>query len=465
MTKKNRIILLLIFALSISIRFSLAVVNREANDNHMDSINFIIQHAELPLKEDCAECAHPKLFYSINALALKTLSITDPTQSIIATQMINFLMSVVMLWFLWHLIDSFKLADDPSKLLTFGLLALNPALAAINAQATNDTFVITFSVIAIYFAQQFIEKKQLRTLTFTILFSVLAIISKANAIITTCAIGMAIALEALAKRDYFIHLKKNKLVIAGIYGISVLLLVVLIPTSQVIANYQKYGTPFTFNMSIPLQPLPHFFEKTDTYKPGILSIQDGFFTFKYIDLLIEPQITVDNKVYPPHRTSFWTILYGRTHFVQYSQWPPSWETSNKAIRWLGRIIYIFALLPTLMFIIGMVAETKNLIQWFWAKATSANAPAAAGLFLVHWIGILVFAIALSLQYRTFNNIKAIYIYPAIASLAVFFMLGWNTLDRWLLSKHAWLKITLRTSIVILIGLYVLDLIALFLQLQ
>jgi hypothetical protein len=465
MNKQNKIILFTIFALSILLRFSLAVVNREANDNHIEPINIIIQQGRLPVKEDCWECAHPKLFYSTIAMILKGFSITDTAQRIVTVQMINFLMSLVILWFLWLFIRSLDPADDHLKLLTFGLLALNPELVGINAQATNDTFVITFSIIALYFARQFIDQKQYRALILTILFSALAILSKTNGLITAFAIGLAILFEALARRNFSMKWGKSNLLMAMFYGLSVLTIVVLTPLSQYITNYQKYGSPLAFNSRIPVQPFPSLFEKTDTYKPGILSIQDGFFTFKFLELLIEPQGTTDNKNYPPHRTSFWTILYGRAHFVQYSQWPPSWVTSSTAIRRLGRIIYLFALLPTLMLVIGVITETRNLFNWIWKGAGAGIRPASAGVFLVAWISILIFCIALALQYRMFVHIKTIFVYPAILALAVFFIVGWNTFSAWFLGKRPWLNSLLRASMAILIGLYALDTFALFLQLQ
>lgn len=466
MNKQSKIFFFIILALSIVIRFSLAVVNREANDDHMQSINFIIQQGRLPVKEDCFECAHPKLFYSVVAFVLKGFAISDPIQQIVTTQMINFLMSLVMLGVLWRFILSLDFADEHLKVLTFGLVALNPALVGINAQATNDTFVITFSMIAFYFARQFIEQKQYRHLLLTILFSVLSILTKTNGLITAFAIGMAFLLEALAERNFSLRWgKSNPVLMAGIYGVSVLAIVILSPISQYIRNYKAYKSPFAINMSVPLPAFPSFFEKTDIPKPGILSIQDGFFTFKFLGLLIEPQITVDNKHYPDHRTSFWTILYGRAHFVQYSQWPPTWETANTAIRRLGRSLYLFALLPTLALLLGGLVETKNLLRWLWKGPNVGSRPVSSGLFLVAWVSILAFAIALALQYRVFNNIKAIYIYPAIPAMSVLFIIGWNALEDWFLNKRPLIKPLLRVAIAILIGLYALDTIALFLQLQ
>lgn len=465
MNKRNNTILFIIVALSILIRFSLAVVNREANDDHMETINILIQQSRLPVKEDCFECAHPKLFYSTVAFVLKGFSITDPTQKIVTTQMINFLMSLVMLGVLWRFIRSLDIADEHLQLLTFGLIALNPALVSINAQATNDTFVITFSMITFYFGRQFIDQKQYRHLILTILFSILTILSKTNGLTIAFAIGTAILLEALAKRNFSLRWGKSNLIMAGVYGLSVLTIVVLAPTSQYIRNYKQYGSPFAVNMSIPLQPFPYFFEKTENYKPGILSIQDGFFTFKYVELLIDPQITTNKKNYPAHRTSFWTILYGRAHFIQYSQWPPSWVTSNTAIRWLGRIIYLFAFLPSMALLIGSLVEIRNILQWLWKGAGAGASPTSAGAFLVAWVSMLAFSIAFALQYRVFNNIKAIYLYPAIPALAVLFMIGWNRLETWFQKMRPWTKPLMRIQIAILIVLYAFDAMALFLQLQ
>jgi hypothetical protein len=52
-------------------------------------------------------------------------------------------------------------------------------------------------------------------------------------------------------------------------------------------------------------------------------VADGFLTFRLLNLLREPYITYPPAAYPVHRTSFWSQIYGRAHFVHFDAWPPS----------------------------------------------------------------------------------------------------------------------------------------------
>jgi hypothetical protein len=172
--------------------------------------------------------------------------------------------------------------------------------------------------------------------------------------------------------------------------------------------------------------LPSLFEPTEVYRPGIISIQDGFFTFKFLDLLKNPQITRDNKSYPAHRTSFWTILYARTHFIHYNPWPLSWITDNRLVRMLGRIIYILALLPTSIVLLGVIQSLRKIKNNDGTSAASSHLP---GLFLLLLVAYLGFAILYAIEYRIYTVIKAIFIYPVFVSIGVMYLTG----SKWLMT--------------------------------
>ena len=464
MSKKQKTVFYVIVILSIMLRLSLVLVNRDTNDNHIEVVNKIITTGQLPQTGECWECFQPKLFYWTAAQFLKLFTVNDQGQQILLVQIMNLMVSILMLWFIWKIILQFIFTNSQMKLIAFGLIALNPGLIGINVQSTNDTFVIAFSIIALYFADQFINQKTFRAFIFCVIFSSLSVLSKTNGVVTVLSIGATYVLEFFAQRNFKVGWRYNQLLIAGFYGLCVLVLVVLAPTSQFISNFNKFGTPTTLNISSSDNPLPSFFVKTETIKPGILSIQDGFFTFRFPELLIEPQITTSNKNYPIHRTSFWTILYGRANFVQYSQWPPAWVTSSSPIRNLGRAIYLLALFPTLTILLGTIIEIRAFWGWLRKGKDSIFQPVSAGLFGITWIFFLAFDMAYAMLYRRFDVIKAIFIFPALPAIAVMFLVGWTTLDRWYLKKKPRLQTFLMINLILLLGCYSLDMIALFFQL-
>src|SRR5690349_8746381 len=93
--RQRKFILVLVFAIALFCRFALCLYNREANDDHMQVINWILDKHEVPQKEDCWECSQPKLYYLLNASVIRFLNIRL-SQRIVAAQMINFLFSAVL---------------------------------------------------------------------------------------------------------------------------------------------------------------------------------------------------------------------------------------------------------------------------------------------------------------------------------------------------------------------------------
>ncbi|MCG2783633.1 MAG: glycosyltransferase family 39 protein [Anaerolineae bacterium] len=482
----ERAIYIAIFLIGVISRISLAFVNREANDPHMEVVQWILTHNDLPIQTDdnCWECFQPKLYYFTTAVFLHFFSINNPDTQIIIAQLLNSLLGIVMLGYAYFLIQLLPF-EHINKLLAFGLITLNPGLVGINVQATNDTFAISFSFIAIYYAFRLVtsttklatSRQNKLDFILVILFTVLAILAKTNAIVTAAAILIAFLVKAFSHQSAIFYRRSL------LFLLATSCLVIFNPLSQYIVNYQTFGTPITLTINIPKQPLPHIFEKTETHRPGILSIQDGFFTFRIIELIRDPQINRSNKNYPIHRTSFWAVLYGRTHFIQYNQWPQSWITTSTIIQQLGRLIYLFALLPSLAFIIGLSSEFLILFKFllfkpqpdnkrdlqptppslFSAFRLNLNAFNGAGLFFALTLGYLGFQILYALQYRIYTVIKAIFIYPAWPAMLFFYLAGAQILYQQT-RRFPWIFYIFIISNIVLIGLYILDSLALLLQL-
>jgi hypothetical protein len=101
-------------------------------------------------------------------------------------------------------------------------------------------------------------------------------------------------------------------------------------------NYQRTGTFFVLNVD-PEEP-PKLFELTYPKRPGIVSVVDGFATFRLPDMLRQPMNTTDPATYPRHRTSFWSQLYGAMHSIHFAGYPPSWRPTPylDCVLWIDR---------------------------------------------------------------------------------------------------------------------------------
>lgn len=406
-----RILFLLTFLLATALRLGLSLVNREANDPHLEVAQIILQNNRLPTRDDCWECFQPKLYHIILAKLFQAGQIYRPAAQIVAANLFSAAAGVLTLAALWRWMAQLGLTSRPTGWLAFTLAALNPKLIGINAQATNDSLLILFSTLALHQAWNLLQapknspaSRSRVSFGLACLFTFLAASTKTNGWVTFTAILLALLIRAL--RDPANRLRLETYALAWLLIVPAA--VSLNPLNQYFSNVQKYGTPLVTNINRAAPPA--LFEPTPTNKPGLLSIQDGFFTFKLSSLLATPYINPEPQQPLPHRTSFWTQLYGRAHSVNFDNWPATWRSDNPAGFPLRRAIYLLALLPTGLLLAGTVRESARLL-----RGADENA-----LFLLVWLGYLSFVALYAWIYREYPVMKAIFLYPALPAFPVLF---------------------------------------------
>lgn len=273
---------------------------------------------------------------------------------------------------------------------------------------------------------------------------------------------IAIALSFLVMASKSGEKCKKQVFYSLIYPLLVCSFVIMTPLSQYLVNYQDYGYPILLN--IDRSPPPPIFG--DVYYPyaGIVSIQDGFFTFKFTDLINNPITPLDETVQPAsHRTSFWTRLYGSSNSLHFENYPPSWRVLDKTHFWIFRGIFLLAIIPTLFLGTGAIKEIYDFIKVFFVKNTEKMRQLSYGLFALVLLGYVSFAALYAYQYRTYSVMKAVFIYPGIIAYASFgaaainAFLGQYDDKKW----HRWFVTILIT---LLIMFYIADAYILYLNL-
>jgi hypothetical protein len=436
---------------AILLRFSLAILNREANDAHEAVANLIIQTGKLPNKDDCWECFQPKLYHIIFAKSLQFSGMENKPayQQNVMGQAINFLAGIITLVIVYLFIRGLPEYSEKLKFLAFALVALNPNLIGINSQATNDTFAILFSTLAIFFVYKYIKQKQLMDLIFCSIFVILGISTKVNAWVTAIAIVIALLIMSLLQ-EY----RKKRLIIVMIFIFAIIIFSIINPLSQYISNYQKYGSPILLN--IKKDPFPQFSGEYSADASGIWYIGDGFFTFKFLDLLKHPRLDPGTSVYLPHQTSFWTVLYGRGHSIHFDNAPPSWSTTDDSIFPLLRVLYTLAIIPTILLLSGAVRDFYDLAISFIKRRYPVIQSKYYGLFLFILIGYISFQVLYSLQYRSVTVIKTIFIFPALLSFPLFFMQASKRLYSFLSKRNHWTIYLFDSTVSAILFCYVVD---------
>lgn len=79
----------LVFVLATGLRVSLAIVNREANDNHYEVVELILEGRTGLTMADCHECFHPKLFYYVCAAVVRVCGLTSEATRTQAGQLLD----------------------------------------------------------------------------------------------------------------------------------------------------------------------------------------------------------------------------------------------------------------------------------------------------------------------------------------------------------------------------------------
>jgi len=451
--------LFFIWLLSSSLMMTLAFVNNGgANDDHIEVAELIFNQKKNPAPQDCWQCYHPKLYHSTVAKLSRLLKVKPRENRIILAQMLNAIAGVLTL-----LICLIFILEQPFskniQLLSFSVLAFNPRFIAINGQASNDAFIIFFGTVILYALYKLINKISFKYFFILLITSILAGVTKGNSFVMMFGVLVVFLLKIL-------HCKK--LGLPSFKNYALFLLVYLVMTISAIGyfgayydNYKKYGKPVVYNT--PVTDFPDFIHKTTFRRPGIRSIVEGYFTFRWFDLIQNPMISGSNRTYPQHHTSLWSHLYGRAHFIYFDNWPPEWRIHDARMMNVGRITLILGILPTILLIIGFFKEIKKRCIEFFNKKNK-ELPSSKWIFPIFVLGFILFIILFSAKGRDFSFMKIIYLYPCILAILIPLLNGLEIAINFL-KKNKSLSFIFHSILVVLFISYIIPVLDLIIKLS
>jgi len=413
--KRNHI-LIFVIAAAILLRLILCIINHESNDNHVEVVSIMADRHIVPEKQDCWSCFQPKLYYYINMKLVGWLHIKSEKGRIKVMQSTNFLCSLIILFFLFRFISK-HIPAGHLRTVVFAMFALSPPLMGISVQATNDTMAIMFGVISIYFLDRLLSQWKLPDLAIVVVSLIAGSISKAGGVVIFLAALLVLFIRFITTGEKTL---KRRVLIFGI-ATGIICTACILSAGNYYYNYKHFGKPFV--SAFGNAPPPNFFHKTIVTRPGIRSVADGFFTFRFADMLRQPWITNGADDYPEHRTSFWSQLYGRSFFIHFEQYPHGWQKINLKIIWFGRAALILGLVPMLVFIIGFLILLKQSCSDFFrlnfTNINKTNSWMHVGITLAFVIFLTKFAYDI----RDFSGFKPIYILPGLISFLYIFITG------------------------------------------
>jgi hypothetical protein len=414
----------------IVLRALLALVNMEANDDHLVVMREILaRNWAAPGREVCWEAYHAKLYHYASAALYWILGLPiTPASAFVA----NFMSMVAGIGTLGVLLRAVREGLGSSswqssvRLIGFGFMALWPALLVISCQATNDAFVICFCTASLFFLQRYFGAPSWRNASGAIGFMILAVSSKASGwIFFLVSVAVIILKIAAGTGD-----QRKRLLAFGALCIAAFLTVACL--QEPYRGYlREYGTPFkgAKGEDNARKPWPHLFEKTHYGSPGVLSIWDAFFTFRLADMISCPYISNHHEIYPQHRTCFWSQLFGRAFFTRFDQWPPGWQSREPSIVAIGRACLLLGLLPAFTLLTGIGLSLHNLVMGLRRERLAYFARDNDWIFPVYFFAFLGMVGMFALLYRGYSWMKVIYLLPALLAIFKLFLDGLDYLSR------------------------------------
>jgi Dolichyl-phosphate-mannose-protein mannosyltransferase len=452
-----------VFVCGVILRIALALVNTQSNDDHMSVIKIMAYENRIPEVHEAREAFQPKLYHATVAAVLKIVRPQSGLVETILAQLVGCAAGILTLLLAYRFLMKGVEVSEKVRFISFSLLALNPVLIGINAQATNDSFVILFGSLAFYFGWHFFQNQRTTDFCWMSVSAVLAGLSKGNGLVIFFAIMIVFAIAFYRMGDT--HFRRRGT--TALYGFTFLVsFLALVPTlGPYWKTYRQYDSPFVTNADPVLLPYWHAlpYERE--------SIVDSLFTFPFGDMLSNPQRVNGHGPYPLHQYSGWSQLYGRAHSIHFDAWPPAWQVTTGEWSYaiwarllvfnITRSILLCALVPTILVLTGLLRSLFSA-----GRSLTVQVPERR---LADWlldfttVGYLLFLVALFFKYREAEWFKAIYVFPGFLAFLIFFARECERFYAWCADKKP-LRFSVDTIFAGLLVLYVIDVTALLGQL-
>ena len=430
---KQRTIILIAFLVCLVPRVILTVINKTANDDHIEPILLWNEKGLYPATKDCWECFQPPFYYGVVKSVAVFVNANTEDEMRIVFQWLNFSVGFfcLLLLFLFQFKSSLPFKWNLSLALFWGL---NPKLIAISIQATNDIPVIALGMVFTLLLLKWIENKSNVLFALILLIFLLASITKGNGLVLFFILAAVLIFLFFTKKISFSAL-----------SLKIVLLLALIPVIAFLGGYygkyKNYGNPFFTNLSVA--PAPNFFtpDSAQGFRKGVTTVWDSFFSFKIKSLIEQPYNVNDlSDTYPAHRTSFFTQLYGQFSNASFECAPPSWSVKDESAMNFIRANYLLQLPLLLLFLFGIFAVLKQVV-----KERSPQDFNHLAMFLIY----LVFVARYAYNIRDFANMKLIFLFPALLSMMYFLWKGIAQLKSLVLNNAALILVNASTLLYVI----------------
>jgi hypothetical protein len=362
------------------------------NDDHGEVIRFIVERGRLPTLADAQQAQHPPLYYLIAAPVWKA------TANYKMVQMLSLWFSIATLLILYHLLYHSDLIQNVrARTYNFLIACFLPQFVLFSLYLSNDSLTILLGSAAILQTWRTIQRPQPAQWLMLALVTALGMLTKLTFLAFLPVLcGLAFYLKGRGRRG---------LLAAAAFGALVLTL----GGYKLLENWQHFGRLMPTNMD------PQFHarfarEHAETYR-GAASYLD-FNVFKLVRDPVLAKATYGS--YP--------VIFYATFWYQYIPESNFIGNRSRPTMYVGSVIYMLALLPTAVFLIGLGASFRK-------KASDGVALGRLVCVLLMLFTGLMFVPAL-LKYHVWSIVQARYLFPAIFGCMVAFAAGVEVVEKY-----------------------------------
>ncbi|MBM3233823.1 glycosyltransferase family 39 protein [Candidatus Pacearchaeota archaeon] len=349
------------------------------NDKHFLVVSYIFQNNALPSPFQFEEAQHPPLYYIFASFFLFFGSAK-------AVQFFSLILSIGALIVFFVLI---KKLDIPPKNKLYCLLfaGLLPQMIFFGNYISNDSLSIFLGSLIFFQSYMLIKSQSIMNHVLLAVFLGLGMLTKATFILF---------LPVLFVLIIFINFKNNQKILVPC--LIFLVISLALGSYKYVNNEILYKNPFINYQEInPGWFAPH---------RGTYSGSSSFYDINIIKLIENPYVSLETK------HSYPLMLYG-TFWYQYIK-DSNFNGKSAIFSWLGSLIYILAIIPTIIMIIGFFRiarnPSKNIFETLCLLLFLTN------LFFIFYAGI---------KYDDWAFFQSRYLFQSFFSILIFLNSGIN----------------------------------------
>ncbi len=370
---------------------------------HLLTIDYIVQHHALPPVTQNPEAFQPPLYYLIAAAFYSVV------RNFKFVQLFSLELSVLTLLLFHRLIYREELiAGHEARRCAFFLVCFLPEFVLFGLYVTNDTLAIFLGVLVVLQALRFIAQPNNSQLV------LLAVVLGAGLLTKATFLAFAPVLFCLVM---FIRARRGQAWLKTLPAAIVFLVLSCgLGSYGFIRNYSEVKNPFASNLNLGYS----WVAKAERSYHG----PSSFFDFNLLKLLSSPTVT------PATRGAYPVMLYG-TFWYRYIPEPNFAGSRRAPSEYLGLLIYLFALIPSLAFLVGLVVWLKGLPRFLFRcdplgkKDQQRLASSVSVCLLLANLGLIV---AVALRYPVWVLWQGRLLFPAFFGFLVLFDEGIGALS-------------------------------------